>query len=365
MLISRRTLLKGGCYTFLFSGQSAAAGAYSNSNAKSPIIFHPDDKFYGVAAGANSSEVAICFVFTGPAIFDTNSRAINKKLEIPQLPSHIHEHYCIGGVPIGYLWYGVEWSNDGSIIAAVRNKTTYIFSAATGKVICAKDSPTRNEVNEHGVRTQESLSGLSLSSSGKYAVTANMWGAYVWESNTENDLYSYKNFPSQVVDTTWSPDDKFIAAFGCIPGNKRSHTQLHIWAAQTGDLVHKLDVSGAAITAYAWCPDGKHIVIRNKKGLGLYEFAAYDKGPIVQFKYLREPFAVSPDGKHIAFCPQTGVLEIFDLFSGKRMTRISHDFGKELEQDCHFTGLYWQQDGTTIMQAYPNVAILIWNVPAL
>ena len=187
-------------------------------------------------------------------------------------------------------------------------------------------------------------------------------------SNTD-PTYEFADTATNVQALTFSPDNKFIVA-GRGPGWKRNGGTIHIWNAESGELINILKGHTKVVNSVAVSPDSKLILSGSSdKTIRLWNI---ESGECV--KIFSDPakltadgvelygseevdsVAFSPDGKRIVSGMTDGTVRVWNVESGKNSEIIFKGRGSVPES------VAWSPDGKKVAAGCDNCVLHIWDV---
>ena len=153
----------------------------------------------------------------------------------------------------------------------------------------------------------ESVFDVAFSPDGRRLATTPDGGlATIWDASTGEALWSVQGVHSAIA---FSPDGKLVAA-PYNPGFRSTADGVRIWDAESGALLHTLDVPTLA-WALAFSPDGYRLIEGGfVEGLRQWDTADWQPLPTISASGLGRlsgGFSFSPDGTQLATASQTGV----------------------------------------------------------
>jgi WD40 repeat protein len=147
---------------------------------------------------------------------------------------------------------------------------------------------------------------------------------------------------------TWSPDSKQLAScyvFG----------PLHIWNADTGELLRTIPTNSPGNTCAAWSPSGRLLACAGVDGVGLWDVESWQQTPFPAEAGFIGGLAWSPDSKMLAAAYRDKVIRLWEVPSAKLLHKLE---GYEGE----WPTLALSPDGKTLVAAGYEKKIPVWDV---
>ena len=154
-------------------------------------------------------------------------------------------------------WNTVAWSPDGKSIAVGGNGDVQVVDAVTGRNTAS--------YGYHGGTVHD----VAWSPDGSYIAVATENTVQVWNTASGKNLYTFLGHTSEVFAVAWSPTGAPSATHGPRIASAAGDGIVMIWDALTGSHLYTYRghadyypghlLSGAAVNALAWSPDGKQI----------------------------------------------------------------------------------------------------------
>lgn len=220
----------------------------------------------------------------------------------------------------------------------------YIASGSDDNTVKLWNSETAQELRTfkgHSARVHS----VDWSPNGAYvASAATKDSVQIWEAKTGKVLYKIElDFPTSVK---WSPNGKyFVATFGGEQGSIR------VYSTQNGREIYCFNFSYA--TSANWSPDSKYIISGGTNAIYKWDIST---GRMVNGLPVKNTTDVcfSPDGKCIAGLDYNAKrLKIWDAVTGNEVVTFDENFGGVLAWN-------WNYNGTYIATAYYS-NVIIWN----
>lgn len=129
-------------------------------------------------------------------------------------------------------------SPDASIVATAHGNSIYVWNTFTGKAFAMLD--------EH----PDSITAIALSPENtKLATAGGDWAVRLWDVGTGSYIRSLEH-PSAVNAVAFSPDGKVLASAG---------GTLHLWHADSGEVLHAPKKDLGSVSVLVFSPDGKKL----------------------------------------------------------------------------------------------------------
>ena len=248
----------------------------------------------------------------------------------------------VGNIQITYQhnFTSATWSPDGKFIASVvGNNVVEVWDAATtSAVVTYSKHPSGS-----------TIACLSWSPDSQQIISASDDGSVlIWDTRTAITLFAVK-LAQSMVDVTWLSDGRHVAL---VDGNG----VMQIWDAATGQVLKKLQIQHAGVTAVAWSPDEKRIAVVDQNNR-VHILNALNASSLLS--PLSGPGGVStldwsPNGKQLASVDGR-VVQVWDVATG----HITFSY-----QDAQSSGaqLMWAPDGKRLAFT-TSQGVQVWNVP--
>ena len=202
---------------------------------------------------------------------------------------------------------GTHWSADGSRVALV----SYVIGDRSGVMVLDAETGEQIYLTEHPTILE--------------ATTVEEW----WSAGL-----------------SFSPDESQILSW---PGDAYAY----FWDAETGELLHQVEVLSTNIQSGIWRPDGKQVMLVTQSAVHLIDAVT---GFETKFSVMGEDVATasySHNGERIMVALTAGRVEINDL-------RLSKNIIMQSEADIR--GAQWNPDGNQILTWSSDGRVNVWNV---
>ncbi len=249
---------------------------------------------------------------------------------------------------LGYAFYAIALSKDGSMIASLGRDGVFIWDAITGKTIRSLDTKW--------------LGHATFSPDGKKLAAPRIGdaatGIRVFDVTTGREEYCLaesQKYATQILFTpdgkqliTASPDDNSILVSDC--ATKKIVQSLHIEGARTPLIALSPDGTTLAITDVRTTNDNPPIQIHTMRfvdlATGFVRAVAFNEVPDGQHMAM----VYSPDGASVAISVGNTKCQVIDVVSGK----TTHKFPCDTHR-IHFT----PDSGRIVM---PDQVIRVWDL---
>ena len=218
----------------------------------------------------------------------------------------------------------------------------------------ARNSVHRALPELHILRTipaHRQTSGVAYSPDGSRLASVGVNGDMkIWDAANGDVLLSLSTNSNDFGwGIAYSPDGKLIAAV--------FSTQLVVWQADTGQIVHTLvgDLNGGTINHTSFSPDGTQLAVANMDGLP----KIWDLATGIQVLSLNghtqicDAIAYSPDGNLLATGDQGGTVKIWETASGQEIK--SFGLGGVIHD------LAFSPDGKRLATANEDGTLTVWD----
>ena len=178
------------------------------------------------------------------------------------------------------------------------------------------------------------------------------WEWYYNLALCHGDLLTSNVHGGGVVQVSWSPDGKYVAA-GTFQG-------LTVFSPDTGEVVAKVDGDGSFRDGVHWRPDGERVAAVSGGDDGsvikVWDFKQHRMHRNIEIDARVRDLSWSPDGKQIASPGPEKRVVLWDAESGQPVRKLA---GHETD----VLKVAWSPDGTRIAASgHEPGTILIWHV---
>jgi WD40 repeat protein len=164
------------------------------------------------------------------------------------------------------------------------------------------------------IQEKDLLFSVDFSRDGSRIAAGGRGGVRVWDARTGHRLLTQGEPERFVNRIAFSPDGTRIAG--------AEGTNLKVWDARSGQLLHTLVGHRTQVMAVAFSPDGHRLVSGGWDGVKVWDLRTAP-GPLVR-KWISQATALSlsPDGSRAAVCSPHNSFTVFDTRSGAQLLRI-------------------------------------------
>jgi WD40 repeat protein len=236
-----------------------------------------------------------------------------------------------------------------------------VLSPGSGKLLISKSIPGRTVTLDGRTCSDMGVSGLSLSPDGKRIVVTDNFGAYVWACDLGQELYSYEHFKYQVFCPVWSPDGKYISAYGRSSLSDAAPDEIHVWDADTGQTVARHPDPGAPLSSFPWSFDSRRFAIQRDAGLEVYDFPSELKKSVLEIRPCQHEFVWLPDGRIALMTNIVDELVLRDGGTGRKIGLIGGHVESTRVAPQNYI-LKCAPDGSQIAMAEGEKFIVLWRL---
>ncbi len=234
----------------------------------------------------------------------------------------------------------VNWSPDGKLIASSGDGSVQVWDAATGRLIFK---------NTHQVY------GTAWSPDSMQLAFGNGSSFQLWNVTTSRQTALYSSVTTCCPD--WSPDGKFIAAYG-VDDAKKVPT-LQIWDTATQRLLFSTDLPNSRRSSIVWSPGSSRLAFAGTSGLVATWQIPSGQHPVTfptqgltptQKQWLCLDW--SHDGKYLAAGGYQGPMQVWDA----QTTAVTYTS----QQNVDVQALAWAPNRPVIASC-ENTIIRLWQ----
>ncbi|KAK7687612.1 hypothetical protein QCA50_008826 [Cerrena zonata] len=235
--------------------------------------------------------------------------------------------------------YAVDFCPDqhrpSEVISVSKDKTLCIWDFASGAPL-------------HSISTDKEYRCVAYSPDGKKIVAGSWYSGFkIWDAVTREQLLQADNI-SQTNSISFSPDGKLIVT---------AWRNIHIWNADTGDLVCTLEGHTDIVRCAIFFPDGRRVV----SGADDRTVCIWDVETGTCLRVLREhtsliyAIAISPKGDIIASGGEDSTICLWNAESGELVNILRG-------HTSHVNSLCFSPSGHTLASASNDYTVCIWDI---
>jgi RNA polymerase sigma factor (sigma-70 family) len=240
---------------------------------------------------------------------------------------------------------GFTLSPDGKFLAARGpDRAIHLWATATGK-----------EVRKLTADPEDS-SPLAFSRDGKILATSAADVVRLWEVATGKVIARLTGHKGLAGTAAFSPDGKTFTALARTPGQPYQMTA-YVWDVAAGKVRYKWDLAPNFVSACCISPDGASVLVGGHvDGMRLYDLSTGKELTRLRGGFRGTLFAAafSPDGQTIAAGGENRVLQLWDTRTGKLLPSSGHQGIVE--------SLSLSADGKQLASIASDEGIRLWDV---
>ncbi|MEM7538654.1 MAG: hypothetical protein AAF639_41185, partial [Chloroflexota bacterium] len=201
----------------------------------------------------------------------------------------------------------------------------YILSAGQDGAIIAWDVSTGKQ-HQAISNDQRSLNSVAYDFDGKRILSAGDDAMIkIWTLDGQTEPTTLIGHPYKVFSAEFSPDPdgQYIVSGG------ETDTSIHLWNANTGELLLRLDGHGQKIWDIEFSPDGKRVISGGEDGIRIWNVSQllstenHSAGMhFNQYTDVVQQIRFSPDGQRIASAGHDNTIRIWDTYMGQELVRF-------------------------------------------
>ncbi len=235
----------------------------------------------------------------------------------------------------------VSFTPDGrKIISGGWDSTLRIWDVASGSLLRTLHGHTGT------------VSAVAFSPDGRQFVSSSQDNTLkIWDTANGNLLHTLHGHSDYVTDVTFSPNGGEVVSSSW-------DSTLRIWDASSGDVIRTVD-EGSQVFAVSFAPDGKEIISASGE-LNRWSAASGDllrtwRASLEDnVSFRADEVAFSPDGRKIVSNGYTGLLIVWDAFTGSLLHTL---YGSDSVGAFAFS-----PDGRQIVASSPGGRLKLWDI---
>ena len=240
----------------------------------------------------------------------------------------------------GQMIYNVDYSPDGSTVAATRsNKTLFLLDS--------KSAATRRVMRGFSAY----LHAVAFSPDGRYLATGCTDGEVrLWDARSGKPLHVMSGHSTHIWTVRFSPDGRYLSAGSYEP-------QVHIWEVSSGKTVRVIRGHEKMVVSVAFSPGGRYLATGSgDKTVRLWELSTGRQVRVYSgHSGLVGSLAFSPNGRLIASGSVDRTVRLWDVGSGRQVRALTGHTAKVYAVD-------FSPDGKLLASGSGDRTVRLWEV---
>jgi len=183
----------------------------------------------------------------------------------------------------------------------------------------------------------------------------------VWDMNTGDIVHSFESCSGTINGGAFSPDGRYIAGgFGALSEPTRGQCpendlSIHLWDAETGELIRQFEGHSDAVTRVQFSPDGRWLLSGSidetlrlwdvETGAEIRRFDGHTGG-VMSIDF-------SADGRSIASGASDGAIKVWDAESGDLLRQMTGHSGQVNQ-------VYFANEDRNIWSSSDDGSLRLW-----
>jgi hypothetical protein len=230
-----------------------------------------------------------------------------------------------------------------------------VFSASWDATVRLWDFKTGNEARRYTHPID--VNALAIARDGNTFLSASdtrpggpFPGAYLWNTNTGDQIRAYPGHVEFVYAVAFAPDNKHMATGGL-------DRSVRIFELASGQLVRTCDPQSNSIYTVAFTSDSKYVLSSGDNAVHVWDVATGKEARRIEGNSGRvNTLAISPDGKRMVSGGDDRIIRLWDVASGKQL----HEFKGHTDT---INSLAFAPDGRRIVSGGYDRTVRVWGLP--
>jgi hypothetical protein len=273
--------------------------------------------------------------------------------------SHDGRHIASGGLDNTVRVWDVAAGKDEKVLrghtkqiwaVAFHPNNRWVFSASWDATVRLWDFKNGNEFKRFTHPLD--VNGLAIARDGNTFLSAcDDKHAYLWNTNTGDQIRSYVGHTNFVYAVAFAPDGKHIATGGV-------DRSVRVFELNTGQLVRTFDPQSNSITNVAFTGDSKFVLSSGDNAIHVWDIAAGKESRRLEGHSGQVPaMAISPDGRRLVTGGDDRVIRLWDVGQSKELYQLKG-------HSDTITCLAFAHDGRRIVSGSMDRTVRVWGLPA-